>query len=233
MKRSEINTSIQLALDVFEAHRFPLPKWAAWAPLNWEHCGIEAAQIKTCMLGWQVTDFNRGDFREQGLVFFVLRNGIVNELRPAALRAGVADKEYGEQIGIIQKRQVTPMLLHERVDKDLINRGGGDLVVQLYQATEDGELDEKRRIPTFINGIAYNIKAGGITRLAPGDAITIRAGSFHKFWAEKAGCMFGEVFSVSHQAEDCVFLEDGRWFADIEEDEEALFLLRNEYPELE
>ncbi|MFP4381073.1 MAG: D-lyxose/D-mannose family sugar isomerase [Candidatus Sumerlaeia bacterium] len=231
MKRSDINNEIQLALDVFEAHRFYLPKWAAWSPENWEHCGPEVAQIKACMLGWSVTDFDRDNFREQGFVTFIERNGIVDEMREFAQRHSVQDKAYGERLGFIQKRQATAMLKHNISTKDIVNRGGGDLVVQIFLSTPDDELDEHNRIPTCINGIAYNIKAGGISRLAPGDGITIHAGVFHKFWAEKAGCIVGEIYTSSPKKNEIFLLEPGEWYNRIEEDEDPLFLLNHEYPE--
>lgn len=234
MKRSEINDSILLARDFFEAFRFHLPKWAFWNLQNWEHTGAEVQAIKDYRMGWDVTDFGSEDFRGAGMVSFLLRNGQI----PKTFLADNPDQEpsqarsYSEKIILVQVRQVCPLhYLHSR-DIDLLNRGGGDLVVQLhYPDAEDG-VDVERRVPVLVNGIVYNIKAGGIVRLVPGDSITIAAGLYRKFWAEKSSCLVGEISSRCDEENDYHFLDETlHRITSIEEDEPCLHLLNYEYPE--
>ena len=77
-----------------------------------------------CRLGWDVTDFGRGDFRRQGLLLFTIRNGINNSEKYS--------KPYAEKIMISRAGQVTLMHCHETKCEDIINRGGGKLIFELY-----------------------------------------------------------------------------------------------------
>ncbi|NQU41994.1 D-lyxose/D-mannose family sugar isomerase [bacterium] len=230
MKRSEINATIQLALDVFEAFQFRLPKWASWSLENWIHCGDEIKEIQICRLGWHVTDFGAGRFIEEGLAHFLIRNG---PGKPAAPANRIPPRPYSEKIVLLQKNQAVPFLRHPHRMKDLVNRGGGDLLVQVYQQADDGGLDREQRVPTSVNGIFYNLKAGGVVRLAPGDGITIPPNHYHKFWADNALCLIGEVSPPVDEPQDIRFLDVAEWLPSIEEDEPALYALSHEYPALQ
>ena len=70
--------------------------------------------------------FGSDDFDNIGLVVFTIRNG-----DPEALSQG-GGKLYAEKMLIINVDQHTPMHFHFRKTEDIINRGGGDLVIQLY-----------------------------------------------------------------------------------------------------
>ena len=63
MKRSEINTIIREADDFIRAHGFHLPPWAHWTPDEWRTKGPEVREIVDRKLGWDVTDFNSGNFQ--------------------------------------------------------------------------------------------------------------------------------------------------------------------------
>ena len=225
MKRSEINEAILLAVDFMQAYRFQLPKWATWRQTNWEHCGPEAEEIRKCALGWEISDFGRGRFGELGALRFVLRRG-----DPAR---GNQRKPYEETISLAQVQQVMPMHCHLERMQDIINRGGGDVVVQVQMADATGRPDDKNRVPVSVNGIIYNLKPGGLVRLAPGDSITLRPGIYHKYWAERAGALVGVVGSSASNPPDCRYLEDLAWETEIEDDEPPVHLLSHEYPEFE
>jgi hypothetical protein len=264
MKRSQINDSIRLAIDVLKAHRFELPRWAYWGPANWEHCGPEANEIKARRLGWDVTDFGLSQYREQGMVIFTLRDVRVGQPKgdeqksatgqPAEPPSGEASRArhegsapagqrtarplpspaagYVERVMFSQVHQVNPMHLHRAITSDLANRGGGDLVIQLYNAGARGGLDEESRVPIHVNGIFYNIRAGGLIRLAPGDSITLPPGLCHKSWPEKAGCLIGEIATPGNPNADTHYVDTEPGPMEIEEDEPALFVLCHEYPEM-
>jgi len=239
VKRSEINASILLARDFFGAYRFKLPKWAAWSAINWDYSGEEMQAIKDCQLGWDVTDFGLGDFTRQGMTFFMLRNGDPSrkpvpensEDLPAETSKGLG-RDYSEKIMLGQMNQTLPFIALKKRAHDLINRGGGDLVVQVHRSTPEHDLDEESRVPIQVNGIAYNIKAGGIVRLVPGDGLTLLPGIFHKYWTEKAGCIVGNISTTCNEAEDYLFLDpQSRRFPEIEPDESPIHLLHYEYPD--
>ena len=102
MKRSEINRSIREALDFLAEHRFPLPEWATWTPPMWNRHGEECREIRDNALGWDVTDFGKGNFSREGLTLFTIRNG-----NPARDR-----KTYCEKIMFVREGQVTPIHFH-------------------------------------------------------------------------------------------------------------------------
>lgn len=222
MRRSEINEAIRLAKEVFEAYKFKLPRWGYWGPQEWKTVGPEAREIRDAMLGWDITDFGCGDFRKVGLVLFTIRNGNLK-------RSGNV-KTYAEKIMLVQPRQVTPMHFHWAKTEDIINRGGGELVLQLFKSMPDEELDRRHEVKVSVDGIERSIAAGGLVRLTPGESITLTRGLYHEFWAEGAPCMVGEVSMVNDDANDNRFHGDVGRFPKIEEDEAPIHLLANELP---
>jgi hypothetical protein len=224
MKRSEINANIRLAERVFDEHQFKLPRWASWSPDDWRKAGPECTEIVECMLGWDITDFGSGNFYDVGLTLFTIRNG--NLAKPGN------DKSYAEKIMLVQVNQVTPMHFHWSKMEDIINRGGGELVIQLYNSKSDESLDDASEVTVSIDGIQHTIPAGDTVRLAPGDSITLPGGLYHKFWAEGEPCMVGEVSRVNDDTRDNRFHEPVGRFPEIEEDESPAHLLCNEYPDL-
>ena len=64
MKRSEINQEIRDAIAFCKQHHFALPPFAYWTPEEWRSKGPEADEIRSRKLGWDVTDFGLGDWRE-------------------------------------------------------------------------------------------------------------------------------------------------------------------------
>ena len=69
-------------------------------------------------------------------------------------------------------------------------------------------------------------------KLAPGESITLPAGQYHKFWAERGAgrVLLGEVSKVNDDRVDNRFYESMGRFPAIEEDVKPLYLLGNEYP---
>ena len=223
MKRSKINALIRDAIAFCRAHRFGLPPFAFWSPDDWKRKGSEADEIRDCMLGWDLTDFGTGEFEKTGLALFTIRNG-----HPAADRYV---KTYCEKLLLIGEDQVTPMHFHWAKSEDIINRGGGNLLVQLYNATEDEQLADTD-VTVSTDGVRRTVKAGEIVRLTPGESITLARRVYHKFWGEtgKGMVLGGEVSAVNDDTTDNRFLEPLGRFPAIEEDEPPLHLLCSEYP---
>jgi len=48
---------------------------------------------------------------------------------------------YAEKIMISKKNQISPMHRHDIKSEDIINRGGGKLVLELFMAKADGSID--------------------------------------------------------------------------------------------
>ncbi len=130
MKRSEINALINEALAFFDEMNFKLPPWGYWSPGDWKNCGENCSEIFKNQLGWDLTDFGSGDFTSSGLLLFTIRNGNIR----------FDEKPYAEKIMIVDEGQVTPMHFHWSKMEDIINRGGGNLMMELYPSDEKEDL---------------------------------------------------------------------------------------------
>lgn len=222
MKRSEINAILRDADAFLKQHQFYLPPFAYWTPEEWGAKGAEVGEIVDRHLGWDITDFGQGDYEHIGLFVFTLRNG-----NPESLKTGHG-KLYAEKILVTDVDQVTPMHFHWIKMEDIINRGGGKLVVQLYNATEDEKLADTD-VTVKIDGISRTVAAGETVTLSPGESITLPQRCYHKFWGAEERVLIGEVSLVNDDNTDNRFYEPVGRFPEIEEDEPPLHLLVNDY----
>lgn len=222
MKRSEINRIMRSAEEFIRGRGFFLPPFAYWTPEDWQGKGPEVAEIVENGLGWDITDFGQGGFERFGLFLFTVRNGNLN--------ADQGGKDYAEKLMIVEEGQVTPMHFHWSKTEDIINRGGGELAIQLYNATEDEELDTETDVHVSMDGVRRVLPAGGVVRLSPGESITLVRGMYHKFWGEGGRVLVGEVSSVNDDYTDNRFREQIDRYPVIEEDQPPLYLLVVDYP---
>ena len=222
MKRSEINAIIRDANAFVRLSGFYLPPFAYWTLEDWQSKKGDAREIIDRRLGWDVTDFGQGDFRNVGLCVFTLRNGSPENLTTHS------GKTYAEKILIVDRGQVTPMHYHRVKMEDIINRGGGKLVVQLYNSTQDEGLDSSD-VVVNTDGLKHTIQAGGKVILHPGESITIPQYCYHTFWAEESRTLVGEVSLVNDDNLDNRFYEQMDRFSIVEEDELPFRLLVSDY----
>jgi len=224
MKRSELNAIMKKTVDFCEKMNFKLPPFAFFSPAEWETKGHEYDEIRDNMLGWDITDFGSGDYYKVGLLMFTIRNGNFNDKEKYI-------KPYAEKLLIVEEEQITPYHFHWSKMEDIINRGGGNLIVKLYNSTED---EDKADTPVLVSkdGRNYYVPAGSEVTVYPGESITLHTGVYHAFWGEvgKGKVLVGEVSKVNDDRIDNRFYEPTGRFPDIEEDEPALYLLGNEYP---
>ncbi len=220
MKRSEINQLIADAKDFFEQKNLILPPWAYWSPNYWRGKAEQCAEINENMLGWDLTDFGSGDFKKRGLLLFTIRNGNIKKDK----------KPYAEKIMIVEENQETPMHYHWHKMEDIINRGGGNLVLELYNSTPDNKLAETD-VMVKTDGMIRKIAAGGKVILNPGESITLERGVYHRFYGEagKGKVLVGEVSAVNDDNTDNCFLEEIGRFPEITEDEQPIHLLVSDY----
>ena len=222
MKRSEINTIMRDADAFLKEHKFCLPPFAYWTPGDWAAKGGEVREIVDRQLGWDITDFGSGEFERVGLFLFTLRNGTLENLRIGR------GKLYAEKIMVVGIGQVTPMHFHWDKTEDIINRGGGKLAIQLYNATEDEGLADTD-VVVSMDGILRTFEAGGTVVLNPGESITLSPRGYHKFWGVDGRVLVGEVSMVNNDNTDNRFYEPVGRFPQIEEDEAPSYLLVNDY----
>lgn len=236
MKRSEINNAILYTMKVLEQYKFPLPPFAFYTPEEWKHVDETEEEIVENMLGWDITDFGRGDFRKIGLSGFTFRNGnfYKKEKYP---------KSYAEKALFVMDGQILPFHYHWYKREDIINRGGGILEITLYNSTEDDYADEEggrngcpgkfadTDVVTVIDGKKKIVPAGGKILLSPGQSISIAPGQYHQ-WQGIPGTGDIILFEVSTTNDDSIdnrFLESGERTPNIEEDEEPVYLLLADY----
>jgi D-lyxose ketol-isomerase len=222
MKRSKINDIMRDAVAFLHSRSFYLPPFAYWAPADWATKGEEVREIVDRELGWDITDFGSGDYPRVGLFMFVIRNS-----DPAETRA-IPGKVYAEKVLICDPGQVTPMHFHWRKVEDIINRGGGDLVIQLYNSTLDEGLASSD-VVVNMDGVRRVVKAGDAVRLRPGDSISLPNRLYHKFWGDGQRVLVGEVSLANDDNVDNRFYETVGRFPDVEEDEPPLYLLCKDY----
>jgi len=222
MKRSEINAIIRAADAFIRERGFYLPPFAYWTPADWAAKGEEVREIVDHQLGWDITDFGLGDYEHTGLSLFAIRNGDPENLKHCA------GKIYAEKLLIVNVDQITPMHFHWRKVEDIINRGGGKLVIQLYNSTDDDQLADTD-VTVSLDGVRRVVKAGDTVVLSPGESITIPTRLYHKFWATGERVLAGEVSVVNDDNTDNRFYEPVGRFPEIEEDEPPLYLLYQDY----
>jgi len=226
VNRSELNEILREGIQFCQRMNFHLPRWAYWCPEDWAKAGHEWDEIRDNQLGWDVTDFGKGDYQHLGLLLFTIRNG--NALLEKYT------KPYCEKLLIVGDRQVTPCHYHFDKVEDIICRAGGELIVQVWNGAEDGSrLDT--RVQVNVDAHVYQVEAGTKVKLTPGESITLPQYLYHEFWGEpeEAGdyVLVGEVSAVNDDTRDNYFFDQqvGR-FPAIEEDDPPLHLLCNEYP---
>jgi D-lyxose ketol-isomerase len=220
MKRSEINKIMRDAENFLASKQFVLPEWADWSVADWKKNRDKVGYIVERMLGWDITDFGSGDFLRRGLFLFTLRNG----------KYGVDKKPYAEKIMIVEENQETPMHFHWSKMEDIINRGGGNLIIELYNADRNEQFADTP-VHVRVDGIEQVVEPGGKLILHLGQSICLEPYLYHRFYGEpgKGRVMVGEVSQCNDDNTDNRFYEPVGRFPAIEEDEEPLHLLCSDY----
>lgn len=180
-------------------------------------------EIKDNMLGWDITDFGCNDFSHRGLVVLTIRNGNQHD------KANYP-KPYAEKLLIADEDQETPIHFHWSKMEDIINRGGGDLVVELWNSdAQENMLDTP--VQVSIDGTRHTFNAGQSSILVPGQSITLVQGMYHRFYGKKGKgkVLIGEVSAVNDDNIDNRFYENLPRFPHIEEDEQPRYVLITEY----
>jgi len=236
MKRSEANSIIQHTIDVSEKMMFPLPDFAYFTTEEWSELGADRAELVDNMLGWDITDFGSGDFENVGLTIFTFRNGNL-------YNSDKYPKPYAEKLLFVRDGQSLPFHYHWTKMEDIINRGGGDLEITLYNSvTEDFEDVEGGRagkigkfadtdVTVTMDGRKVTVPAGGKVICKPGSSITLMPGQYHA-WQGVPGTGDVMLFEVSTTNDDMLdnrFHTAGERIPNMEEDVPARYLIFADY----
>lgn len=221
MKRSDLDAAIDRAAALAGRFGFPLPPFAGWSREEWLARADALRPTLERGIGWDVTDFGRGDFPRVGLCLLTLRNGTLAEQRAGR------GQTYAEKLMLVGVGQETPFHLHRAKTEDIINRGGGDLVLELFDPA-----DPARSVRTFVDGVERDVAPRARLRLPPGGSVQVPIGVQHRFWAEGEDALAQEVSSVNDDADDNEFLVPAPRYPVVEEDVPARRLLVGEYAAL-
>lgn len=225
MKRSEINAALREMQSVIEEYHFALPPFAHFTPEQWQTLGHDYDEIRDNMLGWDITDYGSGDFEHYGFSLFTVRNGNLK-------MKDKYKKTYAEKLLYIKEGQYSPMHFHWSKMEDIINRGGGNVLIRVYNSTPDEDLDRETPVTVHIDGREVVVPAGTQVRLTPGESISIQQYMYHDFEVEagSGNVLLGEVSECNDDNVDNRFYEPIGRFPEIDEDEPPYRLLCNEYP---
>ena len=223
MKRSYVNELIRKTEAALSENKIALPEFSRFGLKEWEACRSRMGTVKKTMLGWDITDYGRGEFEKLGTVLFTIRNGDQSD-------ASVGTP-YAEKLLFVLDGQRLPLHCHRNKTEDIINRGGGDMFMILYGSDANGGVDRESDVTLYCDGMPKTVKAGERFIVTRGNSVTLTPGIYHIFGAEagRGDLIAWEVSSINDDNTDNYFAEEVSRFAGIEEDEPPLRILCNEY----
>ena len=226
MKRSEINKALKEFENMIQRYQYFLPRFCLFTPEEWQSKGHEFDEIRDNMLGWDITDFGLGDFDTTGFSLVTIRNGNLK-----------MDDKYrktsAEKLLYLKEGQHALNHFHWYKMEDIINRGGGNILIRVYNACEDESIDREGDVTVHVDGEEITVPAGTQIKLEPGMSLTITQYLYHDFSVEPGtgDVLIGEVSQCNDDNTDNRFNPPAGRFPEIEEDEPPYRLLCNEYPQ--
>ena len=225
MKRSEINREIKELEEMCRKYCYYLPPFCNFIPEEWKSKGHEWDEVRDCALGWDITDYGLGKFSEVGFSLITIRNGNLK-------MKDKYPKVYAEKLLYLKEGQYSPNHFHWYKTEDIINRGGGNVLIRVYNSLPNEEIDYESEVTVMTDGKKYKVPAGTQVRLTPGESIHIYQRLYHDFEVEPGtgNVLLGEVSQCNDDNNDNRFNPPVGRFPTIEEDEPPYRLLCNEYP---
>ncbi len=225
MKRSEVNIALKELEIMINEYKFALPPFCHFTPEDWQSKGHDYDEIRDNMLGWDITDYGMGDFDKMGFSLITLRNGNLQ-------MKDKYTKPYAEKILFLKEGQYSPMHFHWFKMEDIINRGGGTIVIRVYHSLPDENLDLESDVHVYMDGRELVVPAGTQVEMKPGESIAIQPYLYHDFEVKPGTghVLLGEVSQCNDDNTDNRFHQPVGRFAEIKEDEPPYRLLCNEYP---
>lgn len=226
MKRSEINAALKEMEAFIHQCGIALPPFCHFTPEDWRKKGHDYDELRDNMLGWDITDYGLGDFQKTGFSLITLRNG-------NAAQSEKYPKPYAEKLLYLRPGQYAPLHFHWHKMEDIINRGGGNVLIRVYNALPDETLDRIHEVRVRKDGRELLVPAGTQLRLTPGESLSVYPYMYHDFEVQAGSgpALLGEVSQCNDDMSDNRFYEPVGRFPTIEEDEPTYRLLCNEYPE--
>ena len=225
MKRSQINRALREMEAMCAKYHCYLPPFCHFTPEEWADKGHEYDEIRDCMLGWDITDFGQENFDEVGFSLITIRNG-------NRKMADKYPKVYAEKLLYLKEGQRALNHFHWYKTEDIINRGGGNVLIRVYNSLPNEEIDYESDVLVQTDGYQRRVPAGTQIRLKPGESLYVRQYMYHDFSVETGtgAVLLGEVSQCNDDNTDNRFNPPAGRFPAIEEDEKPYRLLCNEYP---
>ena len=223
MDRSTVNEIIAESDAFIKSHGVHLPPFAYLSPAALKTHVATAPMIRDHFLGWDITDYGQGKFEDLGLFLFTTRNG-----SQANIKTG-GGMLYAEKVMISGDRQISPMHRHITKTEDIINRGGGDLVLELFTDNGAGEIDESLPVEVLSDGRKLKLEGGSHLRLKPGESVTLEPHTWHAFWGENGKVLIVEVSNVNDDRIDNIFRDPIGRFSSVVENTDPVHLLVSDY----
>ncbi len=226
MRRSEINQALRELEAMARAHGFCLPPFCGYSPADWQNKGHDHDEIRDNQLGWDITDYGLGNFDQVGFSLITIRNG-------NRKKANLYRKTYAEKLLYLREGQYAPNHFHWIKMEDIINRGGGNLLIRVHNSLPDETVDRESDVTLHLDGVTRVVSAGTQIVLKPGESISIQPFLYHDFAIEPGtgAVLIGEVSECNDDNTDNRFEQPIGRFPKIEEDEPPYRLLCNEYPD--
>ena len=197
MKRSEINRALREMKAMCQRQGWRLPPFCGFTPAEWQEKGREYDELRDCMLGWDITDYGLGDFERIGFSLITIRNGnrAMGDKYP---------KSYAEKLLFLKEGQYAPNHFHWYKTEDIINRGGGNVLIRVYNSLPNEEIDYDSPVTVSTDGRSQTVPAGARIRLTPGESITIRPRLYHDVSVEAGSgdVLLGEVSQCNDDNND-------------------------------
>ena len=135
----------------------------------------------------------------------------------------------------LKEGQYSPNHFHWYKTEDIINCGGGNVLIKVYNSLPDESIDYESDVTVHTDGRTYTVPAGSMVRLTPGESIHVQQYLYHDFNVEEGtgAVLLGEVSQCNDDNTDNRFNPPVGRFPKIEEDEAPYRLLCNEYPTAE
>ena len=142
-------------------------------------------------------------------------------------------KPYAEKLLYLKEGQYAWNHFHWYKQEDIINRGGGNVLLRVYNSLPNEEMDYDSDVTIYSDGRTYTVPAGTQIRLKPGESLTVTRGMYHDFEVEKGtgAVLLGEVSQCNDDECDNRMLPPVGRFPAVEEDEPPYRLLCFEYPQ--
>ena len=153
MRRSEINKALRELEGMCRKCGFALPPFCHFTPEEWKTKGHDYDEIRDNMLGWDITDYGQNDFDRIGFSLITIRNGNL-KMRDKY------SKTYAEKLLYLKEGQYSPMHFHWSKMEDIINRGGGNVLIRVYNSLPDEELDKTTEVHVHLDGREMVVPAG-------------------------------------------------------------------------